>query len=1756
MPEPAFKRFGKYEIHAQLGRGGFGTVFRAFDPTVGRLVAIKVLASDSRTDVLTRFRNEAMAAGNLRHENIVTIYDFGEDNGVPFIAMEYLEGEDLQQALASGRHLTLLEKVSIMTQAAAGLDCAHRHGVVHRDVKPANIRLLPDGRVKIMDFGIARLVRDSGAARLTRQGHVLGTLLYMAPEQVMGSETDALCDIFAYGVTFYELLTGRHPFQAEDPRSVFYKITSEDPELIHHLVPDCPEILDHVIRRALQKDRELRYQTLRDLRVDVEPVLIALRKERSATLVTDAHGLVGDRHFERALSLLNEAIDLDASNHAARQLRDAVQVELRRRLVRPRIDVLLTKAEQSLAEGNYNDAVQTLEAALRLDPDDAALQARSREVQQQRDQIRESNRLLQEARADLAEESLAAALHKASEAVALNPKGADARTLLEIVQLEMKKSERQLRLNEKLRQARELLLLSSFDEALASMHALEPDERDSPEAAELLARLTAQKAEFERQERLRNEVTTARELLDRGRFIDAVQLLQRMRSDYPGEHRVEGLLSYAQQELAALERAQAIESLQGEVLTRAEAKRFDEAIELLTSAMSQYPGESGILRLRDTVLLARSAWERQQEVEQTVRRCEVLADQDRFDEALAALRETRRKYPDDAALDALQYRLDTGRERLRREKAVLNALQGSERLINEGRAEDAVAELEMALAQFADERLRLALSQAREAVTAKRRAALLEQIEREVRLELERHDFNRALQVLDRVSASLTGDPVLTRLQETALSAKAAWEREEAIAATQRDVQALRLEQRFEDAIDVVRSCRDQFPDSAVLARLDADLREEFDRRDRALAVRTAVEKARAAATQLARAAQFERALEVVDAVARSWPGQTEIENLRSEILAMQTATLPERENAAEESLGDQISSAHDEERERRASLQEALQQCTDLIAAGNLAEAGRALQNAMRDFPNEPDLAAMQQRLRTEWDRRRRSEATRRAIDNARALLDQGHPARAVELLQAAAEQYPDDPAVRDALIGAQEARGEQRRVEVDSVCRETRVYLDQNEFERALQTVELTLKTLTGEPRLVELRKTVIAARREFERAGSRKRAASAIQAVTDEVPIAPPTRDAEVTRVVARVDRPAQTQAVTRGLRRIALAGIGAFLTLTGALLAIRALRPGATAAVLEVETRPVGAAVKVGERSCNTPDCHLDLPAGSYRIDAQLPGYSAATEAVSIRRKETAHIQLVLVPLPTSLIITSNFTAGSVYVDDAMAGELKDGQFTLAKLRPGLHRVKISGPEGESSMNVKTGAALLPELDGQVAVRDADAIVVTSLGSSVRASCARCEGTLLLDGKPIATQTVTSGDHELTARTASGQTLRAFLRTNDAPTIAIHLSSTASSAGTLVVETNVDGALVSIDRRRLGRQTEAGRLVVSLQPRDYRIEVHKQGYRVSPERVIAKIRKGDQFRAAFRLEPYPGSLVISGAVEGATVAIDGSAAGTVRGGGFATTVSPGAHTVTLSKEGFKAISIQRSFEPGETVRLDSGALHLEPLPQPAKPALPPPPQQTAPAPRPPQSSSEEIEAGEWAVARGARDPAAIQAFLQKHPETARRQEAQQLLAQLEWESLDRSDRAALERFAGRHRGTPLAQQAASEIVRLEHDAAVAATRTADQKIAADRDEISKVLALYATAFEKKDLALLKTVWTTLPEASLAQAFRGKGVIRSQLRPLAPAEITGDRATVRCTRITEQVTQFGRQKPVEETRTVRLRRESGRWVIYGID
>src|SRR5689334_4074832 len=197
MQQTEKQRIGRYEIVEEIGRGAMGVVFKARDPLIGRDVAVKTITSGvaESADLLERFYREAQAAGGLQHPNIVTIYELAESGGAPFIAMEYLEGESLEKIIARKPALPLATKLGYIVQTCRALDHAHRHGVIHRDVKPANIMVTHDGVVKVVDFGIARL----GQTSHTQTGMLLGTLTYMSPELVRGEQADARCDIWAMG---------------------------------------------------------------------------------------------------------------------------------------------------------------------------------------------------------------------------------------------------------------------------------------------------------------------------------------------------------------------------------------------------------------------------------------------------------------------------------------------------------------------------------------------------------------------------------------------------------------------------------------------------------------------------------------------------------------------------------------------------------------------------------------------------------------------------------------------------------------------------------------------------------------------------------------------------------------------------------------------------------------------------------------------------------------------------------------------------------------------------------------------------------------------------------------------------------------------------------------------------------------------------------------------------------------------------------------------------------------------------------------------------------------------------------------------------------------------------------------------------------------------------------------------------------------------------------------------------------------------
>jgi serine/threonine protein kinase len=262
---------GKYKILKELGRGGMGVVYLAHDPIIGRDVAIKVIHEEALQDkkAKQRFYREARSAGRLSHENIMTLYDVAEDVGSPYLVMELLGGLDLKQILAERRPLTLANKLEIAVQICRGLHYAHSQSVVHRDIKPGNVRILDDGRVKIVDFGIAHIDSDDFTATQSS----LGTPRYMSPEQVRGESVDGRSDIFSFGVLFYEMLTGDNPFSGETVTSVIYKVLNLDPEPPEIGESHVSKEIKSLVARCLAKDREKRSESFAEVTRSLESII-------------------------------------------------------------------------------------------------------------------------------------------------------------------------------------------------------------------------------------------------------------------------------------------------------------------------------------------------------------------------------------------------------------------------------------------------------------------------------------------------------------------------------------------------------------------------------------------------------------------------------------------------------------------------------------------------------------------------------------------------------------------------------------------------------------------------------------------------------------------------------------------------------------------------------------------------------------------------------------------------------------------------------------------------------------------------------------------------------------------------------------------------------------------------------------------------------------------------------------------------------------------------------------------------------------------------------------------------------------------------------------------------------------------------------------------------------------------------------------------------------------------------------------------
>jgi serine/threonine-protein kinase len=380
--------FGRYEILDKLGEGAMGVVYRARDNALGRIVALKMLSAEvgAEEELHQRFQREAEAVGRLSHASIVTVYDLGEAEGQLYMAMELLDGDDLRNMIEKQAEVPLADRVRILSEICEGLGYAHSREVIHRDIKPANIVVTSSGKVKLLDFGLARV---KSRATITKRGVILGTPDYMSPEQAMGKAIDHRSDIFSAGSVFYEFVTYQKPFKGKTLHAVLYQIISEDPEPVLTACPDVPARLAAIIHRMLAKEPEDRYPSMEEVGRDVREIHTNLRRSQSqsaAPFRTAPEGSAeeirsrvrdhlarGRAHLDagrasKAVSEMHEALALDPDSEdaaetlwrAVRRLQGESPREAATPLDRARVDALLLQAAPGRPEAEARRALAEL----------------------------------------------------------------------------------------------------------------------------------------------------------------------------------------------------------------------------------------------------------------------------------------------------------------------------------------------------------------------------------------------------------------------------------------------------------------------------------------------------------------------------------------------------------------------------------------------------------------------------------------------------------------------------------------------------------------------------------------------------------------------------------------------------------------------------------------------------------------------------------------------------------------------------------------------------------------------------------------------------------------------------------------------------------------------------------------------------------------------------------------------------------------------------------------------------------------------------------------------------------------------------------------------------------------------------------------------------------------------------------------------------------------------------------------------------
>jgi serine/threonine-protein kinase len=739
-------RIGKYDVIDVLGRGGMGVVYRGFDKQFGSEVAIKTLTQSfmDDPDMLARFYDEARTTRKLKHPNIVTVYDMGVENNVPYIVMECVEGDSLEKLIRTKAPISLADRLQTVQEVCSALGYAHRNNVIHRDVKPANIFVQPDGTAKLLDFGIARLAKRAPDSQgRTKMGDIIGTPAYMAPERIRnGEEVDGRSDIFSAGVVLYQLVTGQLPFTGDD-YVLMEKLTKEPYPPLRSLVPDCPASLELIIERSLAKLPADRYETADEMAVDLTAAIGDLRQEQVTDLYTEAKHYVEAEEFTRARGVLQLLLKIDSKHVEGRQLLSGVQRHFTQRQKEERVQHCCQQAEDALNQKHFDQALSILEEGLQFDTSNIKLSELREKAKREKEKQDRINEYLREAEACRRKRDYKSAIAAANKALKVDKENSKVIALCNLLTKEAEEAKSQAKARTLLDQARSEINARRYVEAIELLDEVDKLDSTNPELQLLRADAKAGQEQIKRREvitRLEEEVGVAisleqlqqaaksiqaamqempaeaalfrlsaqvdRQLRDHDnrRLVDetvqavrnlgsreALELVKKARQRVPGDERLLSLEALLNERY----RQQSLEERRAEFLSRARVAlnngQFSEAVKILESCQQEGIATNETLSLLDFARHEESEHKQQDILRSNLDHAQALIADSAFDEAISFL-ETLLQQTDDTAMRLLLEQGLAGREALRHQ--VDAEMASAAKLVQEGKPTEAVEFIE------------------------------------------------------------------------------------------------------------------------------------------------------------------------------------------------------------------------------------------------------------------------------------------------------------------------------------------------------------------------------------------------------------------------------------------------------------------------------------------------------------------------------------------------------------------------------------------------------------------------------------------------------------------------------------------------------------------------------------------------------------------------------------------------------------------------------------------------------------------------------------------------------------------------------------------------------------------------------------------------------------------------------------------------------------------------------------------------------